>query len=530
MNDSLQTSQTLLEKVWQSIRKKEIRQAIDHSNQLSQRFPGFAPGWHAASHIAQLIRKPDSALIAIDRALKIVPGNIDWQLQRAGCLIMCGDNANGIAVLQTLITESGGLNNTQLSNLAFLCNRLDLHSEASHIYSKLADLEPDNGGHWFNLASVQRFQGLLEDAETSLGKAIKLNPQDYEAYELRSDLRKQTETSNHIQQLQDVLKTNIKTPAGEVQISFALAKELEDIGESESSFSALSRGAQLRRKHINYDIKNDIDTTDAIIRTFSADRLNAPQQAHPSIEPIFIIGLPRTGSTLLERILGSHSGVYAAGELNNFAVQMMQQVQQRAKDLNLSRTQLVQQSAELDFNALGQAYIDSSRPTTGHTAHFIDKMPLNFLYAGLIHMALPRAKIIHLSRHPMDTCYAIYKRLFRDAYPWSYDLDEVADYYLSYRRLMTHWDSVMPGVIHTLSYEDLVFDPETHTRKLVDFCGLDWEPQCLNFDKNKSASTTASASQVRQPVYTSSVNRWRDYEQQLEPLAVRLRESGIQID
>jgi hypothetical protein len=258
--------------------------------------------------------------------------------------------------------------------------------------------------------------------------------------------------------------------------------------------------------------------------------LATPGEGCQTGEPIFIIGLPRTGTTLAERILASHSEVFAAGELNNFAMRMMQQVRKKTGTQNLSRQALVKKSAELDSKDLGQAYLDSTRPLTGHSPHFVDKMPLNFLYAGLIHMALPQARIIHMVRNPMDSCYAIYKRLFQDAYPWSYDLDEIAAYFLAYRRLMAHWDEAMPGVIYRLAYEDLVTDPENTARELLRFCSLPWQPQCLRFDENKAATTTASASQVRQPVYTSSVQRWRDYKQQLAPLAAKLRDGGIQID
>ena len=530
MITSHQTSQQLLDKLWQSVKKKDIKQAVHNSNLLGRDFPDFAPGWHAASHVAQLIKQPRPALLAIERALKLEPGNIDWQLHRVGCLLMCGDNAGASNTLLEMLSEPGGYSPAQISSLAFLCNRLELHDEAARLYQRLTKLEPRNGAHWYNLASIQRFQGKPGEAEASLEKAITLNPRDYEAYELRADLRKQTKTSNHIPQLQKLLENGIKVPAGEVRICYALAKELEDIGDSETSFKALSRGASLRRKHINYDIENDVETIDAIIGTFSTTRLAAPREGCQTKEPVFIIGLPRTGTTLAERILGGHSDVFAAGELNNFAMQMMQQVRGSTSGQNLSRNALVQQSAQLDFKALGEAYLESTRPLTGHSPHFVDKMPLNFLYAGLIRMALPHAKIIHLVRNPMDTCYAVYKRLFQDAYPWSYDLDEIATYYLAYRRLMAHWNDAMPGAIHELAYEDLVTDPETSARELLSFCGLPWQPQCLRFDENKTATTTASASQVRQPVYTTSVQRWRDYERQLAPLAAKLRDGGIQID
>jgi hypothetical protein len=186
-------------------------------------------------------------------------------------------------------------------------------------------------------------------------------------------------------------------------------------------------------------------------------------------------------------------------------------------------------TASLDFRQLGVAYLESSRPGTGHTAHFVDKLPLNFMYAGLIHLALPGARIVHVQRHPMDTCYAIYKTLFRDAYPFSYKLQELGEYYLAYRQLMAHWQQVMPGVIHTVRYEDLVADIESETGQLLEHCGLPFQEQCLRFHENDSASTTASAAQVRTALYSSSVGMWRQYEQQLQPLVDQLTASGIEI-
>jgi hypothetical protein len=193
----------------------------------------------------------------------------------------------------------------------------------------------------------------------------------------------------------------------------------------------------------------------------------------------------------------------------------------------MDRDELVRLSAELDFKKLGEAYISSTRPFTGHTARFIDKLPLNYLYVGLIHLALPNAKVINLKRNPLDTCYAIYKQLFVDAYPFSYDLEELGRYYVAYHQLMEHWHVVLPGVIHTVGYEDLVSDIESESRPLLEFCGLDWQPQCLKFHESKDASTTASTVQVRQPVYQSSVGKWRDYEKQMQPIVKILQQAGV---
>ena len=530
MKTSRQTSQQLLGNIWQSLREKDIKEAINTSNLLVQKYPDFAEGWHAASHVAQAVRRPGPALIAIERALSLEPANIDWQLHRASCLLVCGNNENSTRLLHKMVATCDSFSAKQLSQLAFLCSRIECHDEASQIYLKLITLEPDNGGNWYNLASMQRFQGRIEQAMESLDRAILLNGKDYEAYLLRSDLCKQTSASNHIAQLQGLLDDGIDVPAGEVQICFALAKELEDIGNSQESFETLSRGATLRRKHINYHVEDDLKTIAAIMESFGTAMFANPSKGLSTREPVFVIGLPRTGTTLVERILGNHPEVFAAGELNNFAVQLMQQVRQQSGAQELSRKELVQQTANLDYNKLGQTYLESTRPLTGHTTHFVDKMPLNFLYAGLIHRAMPNAKIIHLSRHPMDTCYSNYKCLFQDAYPWSYDLGEIALYYSAYHQLMTHWNSVMPGVIHELAYEDLVGDVEGQARKLLDFCDLTWDSQCVLFHESRATSTTASATQVRQPVYQSSVNRWKSYREQLSPLREQLGNLGIDVD
>ena len=533
MISSRPTSQQLLDKMWQCIRQKDYQQAIASCDQLTRTYPDFAPGWYAANHLAQLIKQPDTALYTIERALKLEPGNRDWQLQRAGCLIWQGNTSSAQKALNRLrreITVLDTPHSAQLMQLAFLYSRLDMYKEAQDLYMKLIELEPQTGSHWYNLAAAQRFSGQTTQAEANLDQAISLDGKNYAAYALRSDLRKQTPQSNHVVGLEKLLDQGIKSPVDKIQICYTLAKELEDIGKHAKSYSVLHQGADLRRKHMNYSPETDLQTMVTIKDAFNNNIFDGRIHGHPDKSPIFIIGLPRTGTTLVERILGSHSKIFAAGELNNFNSQIMKQIALMNGNQQLSGSQLVYKTTELNFQKLGEDYVASTRPQTGLTPHFVDKMPLNFLYAGLIHLALPNARIIHLTRHPMDTGYAIYKRLFQDAYPWSYDLSEIAGYYLAYRRLMDHWLNVMPGVIYEVAYEDLVHAIEPEARKLVKYCGLDWEPQCARFHENKAVSTTASASQVRQPVYQSSVNRWKDYQQQLSPLKQKLRDSGIVVD
>jgi len=303
-----------------------------------------------------------------------------------------------------------------------------------------------------------------------------------------------------------------------------------DLEEPERSFHYLQMGSNTRRSLMQYDVRRDLQTIESIRESFTREVFDRRDEGFNNEEAVFILGMPRTGTTLVERILSSHSDVFAAGELNNFAVQMMQTLKSQVGSEKPNRDDLVRLTTELDFKRLGEAYVDSTRPFTGHTARFIDKMPLNYLYVGLIHVALPNAKIINLKRHPLDTCYAVYKQLFVDAYPFSYDLEELGRYYVAYHRLMEHWREVIPGVVHTVEYETLVTDIEQEARRLTDFCELDWQPQCLRFYENKAASTTASTVQVRQPVYRSSVGRWQDYREELAPLIGVLRDAGIPLD
>ncbi len=246
--------------------------------------------------------------------------------------------------------------------------------------------------------------------------------------------------------------------------------------------------------------------------------------------PIFIVGLPRAGSTLVERILSSHTGVRAAGELRHFMLALAAAARAKSGRNDLPQREAIALSPQLDFAALGRDYLARCRPAARDAPRFIDKMPVNYLYCGLIRRALPNARIVHVARTPQAACYAIYRMLFRDGYPFSYDLDELAQYYIAYRRLMDHWQRTMPGVIHELSYERLVADQEGETRRLLEFCGLGWEDACLDFHLNPAASATASAHQVRRPIYRSAVDEWRHYAAQLAGLRSRLEAAGIAVE
>ncbi|MFT7287603.1 MAG: tetratricopeptide (TPR) repeat protein [Halieaceae bacterium] len=522
----LSAAKALEARVWELIRADDRRQALQRCAQLNRDHPDYASGWHTTSHLALKLNNPAVALTAIEKALVLEPEHTSWLLQRGQCLARLSRSDELLPLIEILACRDlKGV--YQCSTLAMLMTQVGQREQALTLYQRALALDPDEPKHYYNLATLQRSLGNVSAAELNLDRVIALNPYDYEAYKIRSELRRQSNEANHVDELEQLLKGGIHEARGEVQICFALAKELEDLAQHARSFSYLGRGAKLRRSKMRYDIARDIDTMANITETFHSEHASTATPGSDNTEAIFVLGLPRTGTTLVERVLSSHSEVFAAGELNNFAIQLTKAAQKSGLSPDADRDALVRATASLNYCSLGDAYIESTRPFTGHTARFIDKMPLNYLYLGLISYALPRAKIISLRRHPLDTCYAIYKQLFVDAYPFSYDLEELGQYYLAYHQLMDHWHSVLPGVVHTVQYETLVQNFEHEARELLAFCGLEWQPQCLEYYNNKSASVTASTVQVRQPVYQSSVGKWQPYREQLTPLIRILENAGI---
>jgi hypothetical protein len=513
------------QEVTRLLRSGDLRSAETLCNQLMARFPQYHPALHSASFLALCRGDVNRASELIGTALLYSPAEPRYLLQRARCLSAEKRHAEGVTAAG--MAEENAAGDPQLLDaIGSFFSSVGEYSKALGAYSKAIALAPHRALYWFNRATVQRFVGRLEEAESDYDRVISLRPDDHEAYINRSELRKQTPERNHVQDMERMLCDGIRDWRGEVQVRYALAKEYEDLGKHSESWGHLVKGARVRREHLQYDVRIDTDTVDWIIKAFPAAPA-APVNGCDSREPIFIVGLPRSGTTLVERILGSHSQVLAAGELNHFAAALVAAALARTGGTPLPRRELVAATRELDFAALGADYLARTRPLTGARPHFTDKMPLNYLYCGLIRRALPNARIVHVTRHPMASCYAMFKTLFKDGYPFSYDLEEIAKYYAGYRRLMDHWRQTLPGHLYEIRYEQLVRDPEYESRRLLAACALEWEPGCLEFHRNPTATTTASASQVRQPLYDSSLAQWRHHEDALQGVRSLLLSAGI---
>lgn len=414
-----------------------------------------------------------------------------------------------------------------LDALGIVFTQTNAHERADEVYTRAASMAPDVASLQFNLATARMFVGKLELAEASYARCIELDSRYWRAYLARAQLRRWTQEDNHVEALQALLPIAGDDPQAQLYVHLALEKELYDLGEIERSFHHLQSGKHAWGRVLGYTSGEDVALIDAIMAGHDATPANT-DAACDSREPIFIIGMPRSGTTLVERILSSHSAVMSAGELQNFGVQVKRLSGSTTASMMDADTFLA--APRIASGKLGNSYIDSTRPATGGSPHFIDKLPQNFLYAGLIARALPNARMICLRRDPVDVTLSNFRQLFALRSPnfgYSFDICDTARYYVLFDRLMSFWHERMPGRILEVAYEDIVEDQEAQTRRLLDHCGLAWEQACLEFERNTAPVATASVVQVRSPIYRSSMQRWRRYGDLLDEPRRILAEAGI---
>jgi tetratricopeptide (TPR) repeat protein len=419
--------------------------------------------------------------------------------------------------------------------LAYVSTELGRHERANELYRRAIGLDPHRPRAWYNLACSERSFGRLKTAAEACDRAIALDPGHYPSLLLRSELDVQSPDSNHIPDLERRLADPKLDIHGRIFLGYALAKELDDVQRFDDAFSRFAAAAKARRSQMRYDVAGDERTLERIAEVFSgrdpARHADRAEQAGSSF--IFIVGLPRSGTTLVEHILTGLAGVCSNGETDNFS---------RALTLTAASTGvsgaapaaapghagMIERAAALDPAVVAANYAQLAR-RTGTCGHVIEKLPTNYLYVGAIRRALPAAKIVVVRRTALDSCFAMYRALFGDAYPFSYDFEELARYYAAYDRLMNHWLSRFGAAVHGVAYEELVLEPQRVGADLAAYCGLEWRPQAVAIEANPSVSLTASAVQVRRPIYASSAGRWRRYRRHLAPLAAALRRHGADV-
>ena len=408
--------------------------------------------------------------------------------------------------------------------LGTVYTRLMRQPDALVAFEEAARLNPGEVRLRLSIGHLHKTLGQRRECEGAYKACLDLDPSFGEAYWSLADLKNYVFSDVEIAAMQLLLKGDGGDDMDQAQLHFALGRAFEHQKNYPAAFDHYAMGNARRRKTISYDIGVFENKTRRVRECF--DRAFFCQRADagwPDRSPIFVVGLPRSGSTLVEQILASHSSVEGTFELPNVLTIVREFDHANAE--HDAYPENVRAVAREQFANLGRRYIEETAPIRSGRPHFIDKMPNNFSHVGLIHAMLPNAIIIDVRRHPMDSCFSTYKQHFAEGQSFSYDLDDLGHYFRCYLSLMDHWDTVLPGKVLHVQYEELVRDPETNIRRLLSHCGLDFEPACLAFHETKRPVRTASAEQVRQPLYASGVGYWKNFEPQLEPLRRALGDS-----
>jgi tetratricopeptide (TPR) repeat protein len=409
------------------------------------------------------------------------------------------------------------------NNLGNVFKGLDRLDDAIAQYRLAIAINADSADAHNNLSNLLKDQGMFDDAMAHYERAIAIRPDYAEAHFNRAEIKTFQQGDADLAALEGMAGRDDLPANKTTYVHFALAKALEDSGDYVRAFEQLRKGNDLKRRQINYDERDCMRFSRRISAAFDAGLFDRfPEEGDPSSTPIFVLGMPRSGSTLIEQILASHPQIHAAGELVDLEMAVKSVLNTSSHPLSYPEC-----APDLDSDSwrrIGRQYLARLPVLANGKIRIVNKLPANFLHVGLIRLILPNARIIHTMRDPIDTCVSCYSKLFASGQYFSYDLGELGRFYRCYTELMSHWRSVLPpGFMLDVSYEEVVDDLEGQARRLIDYCGLPWDDRCLTFHRTSRAVKTASAVQVRKPLFRSSLQRWRKYEADIAPL---LRELG----
>jgi tetratricopeptide (TPR) repeat protein len=464
--------------------------AIAHYERSIALRPASAEAHNNLANVLQKRGRHDEAIAHYKDAIRLKPTYVSAQ-RSLGDVLQAQGSIDGAIVCYraSLAIEPGDATTlNRLASALLIAGRLD---EASRAYDAAVDIAPDNIGIQHNYAAVKPFA----DGDRRLAPLEEL----YAREETLSDEQR-------------------------IVLHFTLGKAYADLKDAERSFHHLDAGNRLKRRHVRYDERGTLLLMQRIRDAFSKDLMNGKTGAgHDSEAPVFVIGMPRSGTSLVEQILASHPRVFGAGEVDHFATATADVAERRLGAF----PEMLAKMSDPDFLELGKTYVERLSSGAAAKDRIVDKLPSNFLFAGLIHLALPRARIIHVKRNAVDTCVSCFSLLFAEEQQFAYDLGELGRYYRAYEALMSHWQQVLPPErMLEVRYEDLVGDLEGQARRLLEHCGVEWDPRCLAFHETKRPVKTASLVQVRKSIYTSSVGRSQLYGSRLKPLIDALEIEG----
>jgi tetratricopeptide (TPR) repeat protein len=462
------------------------------------------------------------AIAQYRQAIALMPAYADAYNNLGAALSVKGRFAEAVPAYERALAINPNNTNVHANLGAALADLGQLGDAAMHIKKALA-LNPRHAEAQNTIGNICTNQGEFGEAIEHFGQAIAIKPDYAEAHLNRAQVKFFHRGDSELAALEELAANRDLSPKKAVFIHFALAKALEDTADYVRAFEQLRKGNALKRAQTDYQEATVLRQFPRIPAVFSRGLFDHFRGAGDfSTTPVFILGMPRSGSTLVEQILASHPLVHGAGELLDFEA-VTKSVIQAAKPA-LPYPECVPTLDAATFRRIGQAYLARLAALSDGKVRIVDKLPGNFLNIGLIHLALPNARIIHAVRHPAATCLSCYSKLFTSGNPYAYDLGELGRFYRHYQGLMAHWRSILPpNAMLEVVYEGVIEDLEGEARRLIDYCGLPWDDHCLSFHTTNRTVRTASAVQVRKPLFRGSLERWRNYQSELAPLLNQLR-------
>ena len=507
------------------LQNQDYKQAWKYLNQATILAPTFADA-HCNLGLALLgLEHSAKAMLHFERALQLKPNYAEAYYGCAKVYL----HQHQFAESECSIRKAMMINPEQLEFhqfLADICHEQGHYTNALMHLDEALTIDPNLPTLHLTKGNVLMAMGEIAQAkEAFLKVATNTNPDHYvNAHYSLVQLEKVKPDNNSLHALLSVINDRHKLSPNKLDyLYFALGKCYDDIGDWNKAFTYFAEGCRIKRQRINYHINEQIQFTNRLMNCFTKQTIERLRAfANPSALPIFIVGMPRSGSSLVEQILSSHSGVHGAGELKYWNNLIQKPVSNQTTTLYYPEN-IIHLSPEI-YDSITNDYVNYLTQHSPQAKRITDKMPYNYMSIGLIHALLPNAKIIHLKRNPIDTCLSCYTKLFTEGQLYSYDLTELGQYYQCYERIMNHWRAILPSDAWLeIEYENLVNNLESEAQRLIEFCDLAWEPTCLSFHQSKRQVRTASFVQVRQPIYNSSIERWYRYEQALAPLIKILR-------
>ncbi len=507
--------------LWRSDQAEKAREVLERAVEIQPNFP------MALANLGAVLFSEgdlDSAEKCLRQAHSIAPKEPEILTNLAGVLSAQGQVEEALQFSRQVVSMLPNVPDA-LFNLGRVLEQAEQWEEAISVYSRGVVLRPDFIGAIQGLANAHMVMGEFEQAQELCHKILTKHDRSLGAYSLALNLGNPETMGVELGKVERDYAQEGDEKEEKRTLAFSLSKYLEKHEQYDKAFRYLADGNRIRRNGYAYEVDQDKVFFDRIKECFTGELLNNHGLQIAGVgNPIFILGMPRSGTTLTEQILASHSYVFGAGELT----EMRKLLIERCKpDEYQTFPHVFTQEDVASLEQMRKRYLGKLRQLAPDVPRVTDKMPHNFVHLGVIRMLFPDAKVVHCRRNPVDTCLSIYKQDFKSLHKYANDLDELGRYYLLYRDLMEHWSDVLPeNYVFDLDYEEMVSDQEGVTRRLLEFCDLPWEEGCLEFHKTRRAVRTASQSQVRKKIYTGSVKLWQQYEEQLQPLIQVLREGG----